>query len=117
MDHYSIRMIEEEAEDILSVLKEIEGKKNRADFMLLDSSWIASIPANILNIPAGSLWNFLVSNNNRTVITLPEDYPLRKVLYKYGGDKLVKLFEKSRIPLIIRKYSFLYGAFRITLFA
>lgn len=100
-DFYNIRMIEEETEGILSVLREIEGKKKKPDFMLKEGLYVPRIPADIMNIPTGSIWNFFVSNYSKTNITLPERYPLRKVLLKVGGDKLVKLFEKLRIARLI----------------
>ncbi len=100
---YNIRMIEEETEGFLSVLREIEDKKKKPDFMLKDGTYIARIPADIMNIPTGSIWNFFISNYNKNNMTLPERYPLRKVLLKVGGDKLVKLFEKLRIARLILK--------------
>lgn len=102
-DFYNIRMIEEETESILSVLKEIEGKKKKPDFMLKEGLYVPRIPADIMNIPTGSIWNFFVSNYRKTNLTFPETYPLRNVLLRLGGDKLVKLLEKSRIPILILK--------------
>ena len=100
---YSIRMIEEETEGFLSALREIEGQKKKPDFMLKDGTYVARIPADIMNIPTVSIWNFFISNYNKTNLTLPEKYPLRKALLKAGGDKLVKLFEKLQITRLISK--------------
>jgi UDP-N-acetylglucosamine:LPS N-acetylglucosamine transferase len=103
MGHYNAAMVEEVAEGILHVLKEIEDKKKTADFMLLDSSWVASIPADVMNIPTGSIWNFFISNYRKSCLTLPENFPIRKAILKVGGNKLVKLFEQSRVGLLILK--------------
>ncbi|MBN2317100.1 MAG: hypothetical protein JXM79_24450 [Sedimentisphaerales bacterium] len=101
MGHYNSKMIEQETTRMLSVLEEIQARKGKLDFMLTDSAWTASIPADILKIPVGSLWNYLVSNYNRTRLNLPEDYPLRKVLHNLGGGFLVELFNRSQIAKII----------------
>ncbi len=69
--------------------------------MLTDATWVACIAGDVMGIPVGSLWNFLFTNYNRTTLTLPEEYPLRKTLGRLGGDRLIRLFEKARIAQTI----------------
>ena len=97
MGHYNTRMIEEETANMINVLREIEGKKKKPDIMLTDLVWVASIPADIMNIPVASIWNFLFTNYNRTNLNVPEGHPIKKLLYKLGGDNLVELFNKFQI--------------------
>lgn len=103
MSSYNIRKIYEESERILDALREIECKKKKPDFMFKEGLYVPRIPADIMNIPTGSIWNFFVSNYRKSNLTLPEEYPLRIVLLRLGGDRLVKLLEKSRIPILILK--------------
>ncbi len=116
---YSIRMIEEETEAFLRALREIEGKKKKPDLMLKDGPHVAQIPADIMNIPTVSIWNFFISNYNNSHLTIPEKYPLRIVLLKIGGNKSVKLFEKLQITkliskILLMKYVVPYNFVRLT---
>jgi UDP:flavonoid glycosyltransferase YjiC (YdhE family) len=101
MAHYSIRMIEAEAEEILRALRQIERARRKPDFMLTDAAWVACIAGDVMGIPMGSLWDFLFTNCNRTTLTLPEKFPVRRALGKLGGDRLIRLFEKARVPQMI----------------
>lgn len=104
-DHYTVKMVEEEAGNMINVLRQIESEKKKPDIMLNDagSLYLASIPAEVMDIPIVSQFNFLFTNYNRTILSFPENYPVRILLYKLGGDKLVRIFEKSRIPTVILK--------------
>jgi len=115
---YNAKRVSKECESILQVFKEIEAEKKKPDFMLFDSAWVARIPADIMNIPIGSLCNFLFTNYNRTMLTLPEEYPLRKAFLKVGGKTLVRLFERSRIgsimlAILLVKYVIPYNLVRV----
>lgn len=101
MGYYNTRMIEEETGNMISILKEIEGKKKKPDIMLTDHAFVASIPADIMNIPVASLWNFLITNYNRTKLSPPENHPIKKFLYKLGGDNLIELLEKLQMVKVI----------------
>ncbi|MHC4569150.1 MAG: nucleotide disphospho-sugar-binding domain-containing protein [Planctomycetota bacterium] len=100
---YSVGTIEEETEGFLSALKNIEEKNKKPDLMLIDGAHVARIPADIMAVPTASIWNFFISNYNKCCLTLPERYPLRKVLLRIGGDKLVRLFEKLQITRLVSK--------------
>lgn len=101
MGHYNVRMVEEETDGLLHILREMEKAGRRPDFMLVDSAWTASIAGDVMNIPVGSLWNFQFTNYNRSNPSLPEEHPIRKVMHKLGGNTMVELFERSRIALAI----------------
>ena len=108
MGYYNTRMIEEETGNMISILKEIEGKKKKPDIMLTDHAWVASIPADIMNIPVASLWNFLFTNYNRTKLSPPENHPIKKFFYKLGGDNLIELLEKLQMVKVILGILLLY---------
>ena len=115
---YNTKMIIEETENMLTILREIEVKKKSPDIILTDLAMVANLPADIMGIPTASLWNFLFTNNNRTNLSPPEKHPVTKLLYRLGGDSLVKLFKKcgmARVTLEILLFSWVipYNLVRI----
>ncbi len=108
LGYYNTRMIEKETGNMISILKEIEGKKKKPDIMLTDHAWVASIPADIMNIPVASLWNFLFTNYNRTKLSPPENHPIKKLGYKLGGDSLIELLGKLPTVEVISGILLLY---------
>ena len=91
---HTVRMIEEETRNMISVLSKIKERKRNPDIMVTDFALVSNIPAEIMDIPVAAFCNFITTDYNKSILSIPDRHPVREKLYRRGGDELVESFGK-----------------------
>ncbi len=98
---HTVKMIEEETRNMINVLMEIKEKKGNPDIMVTDFALVSNIPAEIMDIPVAAFMNFISTDYNKSILSIPDRHPVREKLYRRGGDELVESVGKSKLGKII----------------